>query len=275
MVIDPDMLVPPAECPLPLPPTAPVRAGIPTWLWAFAGLACGAAVGAAVAWWAWKAVMRFALAGTARGIATLAGAAAKRAALAWLGGGTVAHGGRGIAGGVAAFALTVAGPALLAFGAVAFLAGRISLRGAVRALSEAKRHEGELFGYRASMLETGEAAFAATAAVAVAAGRLYAETARLEAIGETVIGRRWPLDGGKRADGDPVPAGGEKGISDQETAAGAPGPREAPALSLELAEILHGLLGAPLLGEGGRLPDGARGKALLALEAARKAGGGS
>ena len=60
--------------------------------------------------------MLFAAAGTGTAISSLSGAAATNATLAWLGGGTIASGGMGVAGGVMALQALVAGPALLAAG---------------------------------------------------------------------------------------------------------------------------------------------------------------
>ena len=57
-----------------------------------------------------------AAAGTGTAISSLSGAAATNATLAWLGGGTIASGGMGVAGGVMALQALVAGPALLAAG---------------------------------------------------------------------------------------------------------------------------------------------------------------
>jgi len=60
--------------------------------------------------------MMLASAGTGTAISALSGAAATNATLAWLGGGTLAAGGYGVAGGVMALGTMVAGPALLVLG---------------------------------------------------------------------------------------------------------------------------------------------------------------
>lgn len=60
--------------------------------------------------------MAFATAGTGATISTLSGAAATNATLAWLGGGTLASGGMGIAGGMMALGALTTGPALLIAG---------------------------------------------------------------------------------------------------------------------------------------------------------------
>lgn len=80
------------------------------------GVGGGAVSGALVAFGAYNGTMLFAAAGTGTAISTLSGAAATNATLAWLGGGTIASGGMGVAGGVMALQALVAGPALLVAG---------------------------------------------------------------------------------------------------------------------------------------------------------------
>ena len=80
------------------------------------GAGGGALSGALVAFGAYNGTMLFAAAGTGTAISSLSGAAATNATLAWLGGGTIASGGMGVAGGVMALQALVAGPALLAAG---------------------------------------------------------------------------------------------------------------------------------------------------------------
>jgi hypothetical protein len=82
------------------------------------GIGSGAAGGAMAAFGAYSGTMMLASAGTGTAIGTLGGAAATNATLAWLGGGTLASGGMGMAGGVAVLGALAAGPALLIFGAV-------------------------------------------------------------------------------------------------------------------------------------------------------------
>ncbi|MBR1641726.1 MAG: zinc ribbon domain-containing protein [Butyrivibrio sp.] len=90
---------------------------------AAAGAGAGLAAGASVAFMAPTAAMwiasTFGVASTGTAISTLSGAAATNAALAWLGGGTLAAGGGGVVGGQALLALagpvgwTIAGATLL------------------------------------------------------------------------------------------------------------------------------------------------------------------
>jgi hypothetical protein len=85
---------------------------------AMTGIASGAGAGVAVAWGAYGGTMALASAGTGTAIGTLSGAAATNATLAWLGGGTLASGGLGMAGGAVVLGTLVAGPALLIFGSI-------------------------------------------------------------------------------------------------------------------------------------------------------------
>lgn len=82
------------------------------------GIAGGAAAGAITAIGAYSAVMSFGAASTGAAIAGLSGAAATNATLAFLGGGSLAAGGLGIAGGTAVLGGLVAGPALAIMGFV-------------------------------------------------------------------------------------------------------------------------------------------------------------
>ncbi len=76
----------------------------------------GIGAGAAMALGAYGTVTFLGTAGTGTAIASLSGAAATNATLAYLGGGTLAAGGLGIAGGTAVLGGIVAGPALAVLG---------------------------------------------------------------------------------------------------------------------------------------------------------------
>lgn len=82
------------------------------------GTMAGAAGGAFAAFGAYSAATTFATASTGTAIASLSGAAAQSATLAFFGGGSLAAGGLGIAGGTAVLGGLVAGPALLVMGFV-------------------------------------------------------------------------------------------------------------------------------------------------------------
>ena len=82
------------------------------------GAAAGAVGGALTALGAYGAAMTFASASTGTAIATLSGAAATNATLAFFGGGSLAAGGLGMAGGMMVLGGFVAGPALMVMGMI-------------------------------------------------------------------------------------------------------------------------------------------------------------
>ena len=82
------------------------------------GVASGAMAGALTAFGAYGAAGTLATASTGTAIASLSGAAATNATLAFFGGGSIATGGLGIAGGTAVLGGLVAGPALAVLGVV-------------------------------------------------------------------------------------------------------------------------------------------------------------
>lgn len=82
------------------------------------GVTAGAAGGALTAIGAYGAAQAFAAASTGTAIASLSGAAATNATLAFFGGGSLAAGGLGMAGGMMVLGGLVAGPALLVMGLI-------------------------------------------------------------------------------------------------------------------------------------------------------------
>lgn len=80
------------------------------------GIGGGALGGALTAFGAYNGTMMFATASTGTAISSFGGIAATNATLAWLGGGSLATGGMGIAGGVLALQALTAGPGLLIAG---------------------------------------------------------------------------------------------------------------------------------------------------------------
>lgn len=82
------------------------------------GAAAGAAGGALAAFGAYGAAQALATASTGTAIASLSGAAATNATLAFFGGGALTAGGLGVAGGTAVLGGLVAGPALLVMGLI-------------------------------------------------------------------------------------------------------------------------------------------------------------
>lgn len=83
------------------------------------GAIAGTAGGALAAFGAYGAAQAFAFASTGTAIASLSGAAATNATLAFFGGGSLAAGGLGMAGGTAVLGGLVAGPALMVMGLIA------------------------------------------------------------------------------------------------------------------------------------------------------------
>ena len=82
------------------------------------GASAGAAGGALTALGAWGAAQTLAAASTGTAISSLSGVAATNATLAFFGGGSLATGGLGIAGGTMVLGGLVAGPALLVMGLI-------------------------------------------------------------------------------------------------------------------------------------------------------------
>lgn len=105
------------------------------------GLGAGIGVGGGVltAFGAYSGTMAFASAGTGTAISALSGVAAQNATLAWLGGGTLASGGMGVAGGMMALGALTAGPALLVAGWYMGSKAESKLNNAQSNLAEAKK----------------------------------------------------------------------------------------------------------------------------------------
>ena len=101
------------------------------------GLA-GIGGGTALAMGAYGTVGVFGTASTGAAISGLSGAAATNATLAWLGGGSLAAGGLGVAGGTAVLGGLIAGPALAIFGCLGASKARTNLN---NACSEAIKSE--------------------------------------------------------------------------------------------------------------------------------------
>lgn len=108
------------------------------------GAVAGTAGGALVAFGAYGAAQALAFASTGTAIASLSGAAATNATLAFFGGGSLAAGGLGMAGGAAVLGGLVAGPALMIVGFVAGAAAKKNLEKAYTNREEAIRIAEEL-----------------------------------------------------------------------------------------------------------------------------------
>lgn len=109
------------------------------------GAASGAVLGAATAFGAYGAAMTFGAASTGTAIGALSGAAATNATLAFLGGGSLAAGGLGIAGGTAVLGGLVAGPALAVLGFVAGAKASSNKDKAYANLAQAKEFREEMY----------------------------------------------------------------------------------------------------------------------------------
>ena len=101
------------------------------------GAVAGTASGALAAFGAYGAAQALAFASTGTAISALSGAAATNATLAFFGGGSLAAGGLGMAGGTVVLGGLVAGPALLVMGLVAGKAAQKGLEKAYTNRAEA------------------------------------------------------------------------------------------------------------------------------------------
>lgn len=108
------------------------------------GVAGGALGGAITAFGAYSAAGTFAAASTGTAIASLSGAAATNATLAFFGGGSLATGGLGIAGGTMVLGGLVAGPALAIMGFVVGAKASAAKDEAYSNLAKAKKISAEL-----------------------------------------------------------------------------------------------------------------------------------
>jgi hypothetical protein len=108
------------------------------------GIASGALGGGLAAFGAWSGAMAFGAASTGTAISALSGIAATNATLAFLGGGSLAAGGLGIAGGAAVLGGLVAGPALAIIGFIVGAQASENLDKAKSNYAEAKKITEEL-----------------------------------------------------------------------------------------------------------------------------------
>lgn len=102
------------------------------------GVGAGLSSGAALAFGAYNGTMMLATASTGTAISSLGGVAATNATLAWLGGGSLAAGGGGMALGTAVLGGIVAGPALAVFGHIMGNKGEEALNHARSNLEQAR-----------------------------------------------------------------------------------------------------------------------------------------
>ncbi|BEO27689.1 MAG: hypothetical protein E7J62_09780 [Serratia marcescens] len=102
------------------------------------GIGAGMGSGAALAFGAYNGTMLLATASTGTAISSLSGVAATNATLAWLGGGSLATGGFGMAGGMMVLGGIVAGPALAIFGHIMGNKGEAALNNARSNMEQAQ-----------------------------------------------------------------------------------------------------------------------------------------
>lgn len=107
------------------------------------GLGAGLGSGAALAFGAYNGTMLLATASTGTAISGLSGVAATNATLAWLGGGTLAAGGGGVAMGTMVLGGIVAAPALLIFGHILGSKAETALANAHANMEVAQTHHEE------------------------------------------------------------------------------------------------------------------------------------
>lgn len=117
------------------------------------GLGAGVSGGAALAFGAYNGTMLLASASTGTAISSLSGVAATNATLAWLGGGSLAAGGGGMALGTTILGGIVVGPALAIFGHILGNKGEEAINLAYSNIEQAKTIEEEA-GLVASKLKT-------------------------------------------------------------------------------------------------------------------------
>lgn len=119
------------------------------------GLGAGLSGGAALAFGAYNGTMLLASASTGAAISSLGGVAATNATLAWLGGGSLAAGGGGMALGSMVLGGIVAGPALAIFGHILGNKGEEALNNAQSNLEQAKtiRAEAKLITTKLKAIE--------------------------------------------------------------------------------------------------------------------------
>lgn len=119
------------------------------------GLGAGLGNGAALAFGAYNGTMLLATASTGTAISSLGGVAATNATLAWLGGGSLAAGGYGMAGGMMVLGGIVAGPALAVFGHILGNKGEEALNTARSNMETAKsvRDEAHLMADKLQAIE--------------------------------------------------------------------------------------------------------------------------
>ncbi|MDX5630667.1 MULTISPECIES: hypothetical protein [Brenneria] len=190
------------------------------------GLGAGMSSGAALAFGAYNGTMLLATAGTGTAISTLSGVAATNATLAWLGGGTLAAGGYGMAGGMMVLGGIVAGPALAIFGHIMGNKGEEALNNARSNMEQAKTicDQGKLMLEKLQCIEQ----------ITVLANKTFSHTS----------GR---LRGAVRGIKESIEKHGENFASFPQES------KETVFLSVKYAQLLKALIDTPILDQDGNL----------------------
>lgn len=149
---------------------------------ALQGVGAGAVGGALTAFGAYSGTMMLASAGTGTAISALSGVAATNATLAWLGGGTLAAGGMGVAGGTMVLGAMVAGPALLIFGSILGSKASKKLSDARANMEQAETFEIEVNGVCQKLIMIQEVTNTASEILSSLRGRLCKANDSLEKV---------------------------------------------------------------------------------------------
>lgn len=149
------------------------------------GLGGGTMAGALTAFGAYNGTMMFAAASTGTAISSLSGVAATNATLAWLGGGSLATGGMGMAGGILALNALAAGPGLLIAGWYMGSKAKTKLNDAYSNIAKAKEFAADVD--KAIALTTGieEVAYKASGIISTLRKHLRRNLKKLEKVIET------------------------------------------------------------------------------------------
>jgi hypothetical protein len=195
------------------------------------GLVAGSLGGSMAAFGAYSGTTLLASASTGTAISSLSGAAASNATLAWLGGGSLASGGMGMAGGTAVLGVVAAGPALAVMGFMVGAKGEKSLNDALTNLESAKTAAKELEGAEIKLKHLIEVSELAITTLSKIRAKFRRSTKRLEKIIEEK-------------------GGSVEGYNESE--------KDTVFTTFKLAQLAKVLVDQPLLSEEGEVIDGAK-----------------
>lgn len=195
------------------------------------GLVAGSLGGSMAAFGAYSGTTLLASASTGTAISSLSGAAASNATLAWLGGGSLASGGMGMAGGTAVLGVVAAGPALAVMGFMVGAKGEKSLNDALTNLESAKTAAKELEGAEIKLKHLIEVSELAITTLSKIRAKFRRSTKRLEKIIEEK-------------------GGSVEGYNESE--------KDTVFTTFKLAQLAKVLVDQPLLSEEGEVIEGAK-----------------